>query len=152
LLRQSAESRKPKADERCSFMTAYAELHCHSAFSLLDGAALPEMLVARGMELGLHALALTDHDELGGAVRFATAAREAGLAGLIGAELSVVVPGRGGEEPLLTHLPLLAESRDGYANLSTLVTIARRDSPRGSPRITLDQLAPHTAGLFALTG
>jgi error-prone DNA polymerase len=130
----------------------YAELHCHSAFSLLDGAALPEMLVARGMELGLHALALTDHDELGGAVRFATAAREAGLTGLIGAELSVVVPGRHGEEPLLTHLPLLAESREGYANLSTLVTIARRESPRGSPRLTLDQLASHTAGLFALTG
>jgi error-prone DNA polymerase len=130
----------------------YAELHCHSAFSLLDGAALPEILVARGLELGLHALALTDHDELGGAVRFATAAREAGLAGLIGAELSVVVPGQRGEEPLLTHLPLLAESREGYANLSTLVTIARRESPRGSPRITLDQLASHTAGLFALTG
>jgi error-prone DNA polymerase len=130
----------------------YAELHCHSAFSLLDGAALPEILVARGMELGLAALALTDHDELGGAVRFATAAREVGLAGLIGAELSVVVHGRNGEEPLLTHLPLLAESREGYANLSTLVTIARQESPRGSPRVTLDQLASHTGGLFALTG
>src|SRR6478672_10056475 len=132
-------------------MTAYAELHCHSAFSLLDGAALPEQLVARATELGLAALALTDHDELGGVVRFSTAARDAGLSALIGAELTVAVP-CDDDEPLLTHLPLLAESRDGYANLSTLVTIARQGSPRGEPCVTLDQLASHTVGLFALTG
>src|SRR6478672_2373172 len=132
-------------------MTAYAELHCHSAFSLLDGAALPEQLVARATELGLAALALTDHDELGGVVRFSTAARDAGLSALIGAELTVAVPCDDGE-PLLTHLPLLAESRDGYANLSTLVTIARQGCPRGEPRVTLDQLASHATGLFALTG
>ena len=133
-------------------MTAYAELHCHSCFSLLDGAALPETLVARATELGLAALALTDHDELGGSVRFAIAARDAGLPALIGAELTVAVDGRSGETPLLTHLPLLAESRAGYANLSTLITLARRDSPRGSPSVSLDQVASHAAGLFALTG
>ncbi len=131
---------------------SYAELHCHSAFSLLDGAALPEQLVARATELGLKALALTDHDELGGAVRFATGAHEAGLPAIIGAELTVAVPGDGGGA-LLTHLPLLAESREGYGNLSTLITLARGDaSHRGEPRVTLDQLAAHTAGLFALTG
>jgi error-prone DNA polymerase len=130
---------------------SYAELHAHSCFSLLDGAALPEILVARAVELGLRALALTDHDELGGAVRFATAAREAKLEGLIGAELTVAVAASG-EQPLLTHLPLLAESREGYANLSTLITLARQGSPRGSPCISLDQLASHAAGLFALTG
>src|SRR3954462_10140864 len=124
-------------------MPQYAELHCHSAFSLLDGAALPEVLVARAVELGLKALALTDHDELGGAVRFAGAANEAGLAGLIGAELTVAVPdGVGGRAPLVTHLPLLAESAEGYANLSALVTLARTESPRGSPCVSLDQLAP----------
>src|SRR5436190_20783948 len=118
---------------------SYAELHCHSCFSLLDGAALPEILVARAKELGLHALALTDHDELGGAVRFAGAAREAGLAGLIGAELTVAVDVQG-EDPLLTHLPLLAESREGYANLATRITLARHDaSRRGEPAVTLDQ-------------
>src|SRR3954453_6079476 len=106
----------------------YAELHAHTAFSLLDGAALPEPLVARAKELGLAALAVTDHDELGGIVRFATAAREADLPAIIGAELTVVVPSSGGEtQPLLTHLPLLAESRDGYANLPTLVTLGRQD-------------------------
>src|ERR1035437_743990 len=121
-------------------MTKYAELHCHSCFSLLDGAALPEALVARATELGLAALAITDHDELGGSVRFAMAARDAGLPGLIGAELTVAIHGRNDEEPLLTHLPLLAESREGYANLSTLVTIGRRAHPprsrHDSPRAT----------------
>src|SRR6478735_908982 len=101
----------------------YAELHAHTAFSLLDGAALPEPLVARAKELGLAALAITDHDELGGIVRFATAAREAELPAIIGAEMTVVI--HEGTVPLLTHLPLLAESREGYANLATLVTLAR---------------------------
>src|SRR4051794_32476288 len=129
----------------------YAELHAHTAFSLLDGAALPEPLVARAKELGLAALAITDHDELGGIVRFATAAREVELPAIIGAELTVVVSQR--DESLVTHLPLLAESRDGYANLATLVTLARQDvAHRGEPRVTLDQLAGHAAGLFALTG
>jgi error-prone DNA polymerase len=138
----------------------YAELHAHTAFSLLDGAALPEPLVARARELGLAALAITDHDELGGIVRFATAAREAELPAIIGAELTVVVPSdtrrasnSDRAQPLVTHLPLLAESRDGYANLATLVTLARQDvTHRGEARVTLDQLAAHAAGLFALTG
>ncbi len=128
----------------------YAELHCHSCFSLLDGAALPEVLVARAKELGLAALAITDHDELGGVVRFATAAREAEFAGIIGAELTVMVGSESGG--FLTHLPLLAETREGYANLSTLITLGRRDAPRGSPSVSLDQVASHSAGLFALTG
>jgi error-prone DNA polymerase len=130
----------------------YAELHAHSCFSLLDGAALPEVLVARAKELGLHALALTDHDDLGGIVRFATAAREAEVDGLIGADLTVAIDEGSRGAPLLTHLPLLVESHEGYANLSTLVTLARRDSPRGSPRVSLEQLAAHADGLFALTG
>src|SRR4051812_21000484 len=73
----------------------YIELHCHSAYSLLDGAALPEDLIARAAELGLPALALTDHDELGGAVRFAQAAGEAGIGAIIGAELTLRAEGGG---------------------------------------------------------
>ena len=72
-------------DDRTS---AYVELHCHSAFSLLDGAALPELLIARAADLGYHALALTDHDELGGAVRFAQAGEELGVQAIIGAEIT----------------------------------------------------------------
>ncbi|HWP72358.1 MAG TPA: PHP domain-containing protein [Gemmatimonadaceae bacterium] len=124
----------------------YVELHCHSVFSLLDGASEPEALVARAVALGMPALALTDHDDLGGAVRFAFAARELGLAGILGAELTVLA---GGER---THLVALAESREGYGNLSALITRARMDTTRGDPAVTLDTLARHTHGLFALTG
>ncbi len=132
-------------------MIEYAELHCHSAFSLLDGAALPEVLVSRAKELGLAALAITDHDELGAQVRFATAATEAELPAIVGAELTVAVPHRGKE--LITHLPLLVETHEGYANLSTLITLGRSDvASRGSPQVSLEQLAQHAGGLFALTG
>jgi error-prone DNA polymerase len=125
----------------------YVELHCHSCFSLLDGAALPEVLAARAANLGLPALALTDHDELGGAVRFAQATREVGVEGIIGAEISVVA---GHQAP--THLVLLAETREGYGNLSTLITRARMENPRGEPCVSLELLARHARGLFALTG
>lgn len=149
-------------------LSQYAELHCHSTFSLLDGASDPERLVERALALGLHSLALTDHDDVGGAVRFATAAREASLRGLHGAELTVDVPlpsglerggtilgravGEDGIPRLRTHLLLLCETREGWSNLCTLITRARLDHPRGEPRVTLDQLAAHTAGLFALSG
>jgi error-prone DNA polymerase len=141
----------------------YVELHCHSCFSLLDGAALPEMLAARAANLGLPALALTDHDELGGAVRFAQATREVGIDGIIGAELTVAlsVERRGWSAeraraalhaPRSTHLVLLAETREGYGNLSTLITRARMENSRGEPNVSLELLAQHAGGLFALTG
>ncbi|MBX3173792.1 MAG: PHP domain-containing protein [Gemmatimonadaceae bacterium] len=150
-------------------MTGYAELHCHSTFSLLDGASDPERLVERALTLGMPALALTDHDDVGGAVRFATATREGGLAGIHGAELTVDVPlPRGlerhdapipgrvltneGSPKLRTHIVLLCESREGWGNLCTLITRARLDHPRGEPRVTLEQLAAHTSGLYALSG
>jgi len=120
----------------------YVELHCHSAFSLLDGASPPEALVARAAALGQPALALTDHDDLGGAVRFAQAAREQGVGGIVGVELSVG----------MHHLVLLAESAAGYANLATLVTRARMDRPRGEPSVPLELVARHAAGVVALTG
>ena len=124
----------------------YAELHCHSVFSLLDGASEPEALVARAKALGMPALALTDHDDLGGAVRFAQAAREVGLDGILGTELTLEVDGHP------TYIVLLAETREGYGNLASLITRGRLDHPRGSPRVSLDTLARHTGGLFALTG
>ncbi len=125
----------------------YVELHCHSAFSLLDGASAPEELVARAVIAGQSAIALTDHDELGGAVRFAQAADAAGIAGIIGAELTVQADGA------LQHLTLLATSRIGYGNLSTLITRARMDVPeRGAPSVPFALLTQHAAGLFALSG
>src|SRR5690606_39203652 len=68
----------------------YAELHCHSTFSWLDGASHPEELVTEAARLGLDALALTDHDGLYGVVRFAQAARAVGLPTVFGAEVTLV--------------------------------------------------------------
>ncbi|MYD92382.1 MAG: PHP domain-containing protein, partial [Chloroflexi bacterium] len=65
---------------------AYAELHAHSNFSFLDGASHPEEMAARAAELGLRALAITDHDGVYGAVRFSYAARELGLQPIVGME------------------------------------------------------------------
>ena len=70
----------------------FAELHCHSNFSFLDGASSVEDLVERAVELGLTGLALTDHNGLYGAVRFATAARDAGLRPIVGMEIELLDP------------------------------------------------------------
>ena len=82
----------------------YAELHCHSYYSLLDGASSPEELVAQAHASGLDALALTDHDSLAGAIRFWTAAQRAGLHAVIGAEVTLSDG---------CHLTLLAEDQSG---------------------------------------
>ncbi len=135
----------------------YAELHCHSALSLLDGASLPEALAQRAAELGYPALALTDHDDLGGAVRFATACQAVGLEGILGAELTVRVPDpttRSGHRR--THLVLLAESRDGYRTIASLITHARMHTPRGTPMVPWEVLTQHINArdpqITALTG
>ena len=138
----------------------YVELHCHSAFSLLDGASPPEALVARAAALGQPALALTDHDDLGGVVRFAQAADAAGIDGIVGVELTVVpddtVPGatRALDAPGdVAHVVLLAATREGYGNIATLVTRARMDAAeRGRPSVTLARLLAHGRGTVALTG
>lgn len=121
----------------------YAELHCHSAFSLLDGASNPEELVTYAKRIGLRALAITDHDDMGGVVRFAHAAKEAQLDAIIGTELTML-----GE----SHLTLLASDLDGYKNLCYLITLARSSCERGTPRVSIDQLAAHSKGLIALSG
>ncbi len=78
--------------ERTVASISYAELHAHTNFSFLDGASAPDELVARAVELGLTGLAVTDHDGLYGAVRFTTAAEEAGLHPIIGAEIELLDP------------------------------------------------------------
>ena len=94
----------------------YIELHAHSDHSLLDGVPSPEALVAQAAKLDMLALALTDHDALYGAVRFVLAAREAGIKPILGAEVTL---GDG------SHLTLLVETEEGYANLCHLITLAR---------------------------
>jgi len=87
-------------------VVGYAELHCHSNFSFLDGASYPEELVAEAARLELGALALTDHDGLYGVVRFAEAAKEVGVLTVFGAELTLA--GRG---PDLAGAPVVRRHR-----------------------------------------
>ena len=122
---------------------SYAELHCHSNFSFLDGASDPTELVAEASRLGLIALALTDHDGLYGAVRFAEAARHYDLPTVFGSELSLEADGgrTGRPDPMATHLVVLADGVDGYARLATAITEAQMAGEKGRPRLSLDRLA-----------
>ena len=134
----------------------YAELHCHSNFSFLDGASHPEALVAEAVRHGLGALALTDHDGLYGVVRFHEAAAAAGLATVFGAELTLAPAGpRTGEpDPTGQHLVVLARDPDGYARLSRTIADAHLAAgEKGRPAVQLDDLVGAHGGHWqVLTG
>ena len=121
----------------------YVELHCHSAFSLGDGATSPEALAERAAALGHTHLALTDHDDVGGAVRFSRACSEAGVRPLLGGEITLSDG---------SHLTLIVENPPGWRNLCTLLSEARTQAPRGEPRIAFERVAAHAEGLVALSG
>ena len=121
-----AEYQPPTRIDRRASAAPYAELHCHSNFSFLDGASHPEELVEEAARLGLEALALTDHDGLYGVVRFAEAARAVGVPTVFGAELSLGLPGpqNGEADPRGHHLLVLARDPDGYARLAKTLSEA----------------------------
>lgn len=121
----------------------YVELHCHSAYSFLDGASLPEELVVRADQLGMKALALTDHDGLYGSMIFAQAAKAWGIQPITGSEVTL-------EDG--SHLTLLVESEKGYANLCRLLSEAHLAGEKGSPRLAWSVLAGHAEGLILLSG
>ena len=121
----------------------YAELHCHSNFSFLDGASHPEELAEEAARLGLAALAITDHDGFYGVVRFAEAARPLGLATVFGAELTLGAkhPPNGMADPAGEHLIVLAQGTVGYARLAKAISEAQLAGEKGAPRTMLAQLA-----------
>jgi error-prone DNA polymerase len=121
----------------------YVELHCHSNFSLLDGASHPEELVARAAALGMPALALTDHDAVYGGPRFVSAAREYGLRPILGAELTLTDS---------YHLTLLVENQAGWHNLCYLISRARHQMAKGQAMLPAEELLGCTTGLIALSG
>src|SRR5512139_1221870 len=118
---------------------SYAELHCHSYYSFHDGASSLEELLLRAKELGYGALALTDHDNLCGAMRFAQLTHALGMQGIIGAELTL----KGGY-----HITLLARDRAGYRNLCRLITAAHNAGKRNEPELAPELLKEHAAGLI----
>jgi error-prone DNA polymerase len=135
----------------------YAELHCHSSYSFLDGASEPSVLVEEAVRLGLSALAITDHDGFYGAVRFAEAASEyPSLKTIYGAELSLglTTPQNGVADPEGTHLLVLARGVEGYHRLAGAITEAQlRGDEKGRPLYDLDELAEQAGGRWQiLTG
>jgi error-prone DNA polymerase len=124
----------------------YVELHCHSAFSFLGGASLPEDLATEAQRLGYSALALTDHNGLYGAMAFAHSAQSLGLQAITGAEVTLADGGG-------AHLTLLAETPRGYANLCRLLTEAHLGrADRRDPRLALASLEARQEGLIVLSG
>ena len=123
----------------------YAELHAHSHYSFLDGASSPEKLVEEAVRLGIHALALTDHDGFYGIVRMAEAAEAYELKTVFGAELSLGLskPQQGEADPEGDHLLVLARKEEGYHRLAGAMTSAHlaADAEKGHPIYDLDELA-----------
>src|SRR2546425_1117610 len=122
----------------------YIELHCHSAFSFLDGASLPEQLALTASQLGYSGVALTDHNGLYGSLAFAHEAKQLGIQAITGAELTLLDG---------SHVTLLAETPEGYANLCRLITethLARAD--RRDPRLDFASLEARHEGLIILSG
>ncbi|MEA2296751.1 MAG: error-prone polymerase, partial [Solirubrobacteraceae bacterium] len=133
----------------------YVELHCHSAYSFLDGASLPEELVAAAAKLGYGALALTDHNGVYGSMEHAQAAKALGLRAIHGAELDVT----DSASDRSRHITVLVESRRGWRNLCHLLTRAhahtRPDASRRillPPSVPLEAVLEHSAGLVCLSG
>lgn len=135
----------------------YAELHSHSNFSFLDGASPPEELIEEAARLGLHGLAITDHDGFYGVVRMAEAAEEfPQLKTIFGAELSLGLdtPQNGVADPHGSHLLVLARGQEGYHRLSGAITAAQlAGAEKGRPIYDLDDLAERGGGHWLiLTG
>ena len=136
----------------------YIELHTSSAFSFLDGAALPEVLVDRAAALGYSSLALLDRDGVYGIPRFHKAAVAAGIKPIIGSELTIRANGTSNDPhptsrvPILWRLPVLVEKQEGYRNFCRLVTRMKLSAPKGEGALALEELEGYTAGLVALAG
>ena len=131
----------------------FAHLHLHSQYSLLDGAARIDDLVRRAADLGMPAMALTDHGNMCGAVKFFEAARKAGVKPIIGCEVYVAQGSRhdrgssGSSGSRSWHMLLLAENAKGYHNLCELVTAGFTEGMYYFPRVDREILARHAEGL-----
>jgi DNA polymerase-3 subunit alpha len=136
---------------------SFVHLHCHSEYSLLDGAIRVEDLIRKAKEFGMPAVALTDHGNLYGAVPFYQAKKGSGVKPIIGCDL-YVAPGSmtdknasSGKDAAF-HLTVLASDEDGYKNLVKLVTAAHLEGFYYKPRVDKELLAKHSKGLIVLSG
>jgi DNA polymerase-3 subunit alpha len=136
----------------------FVHLHHHSHYSLLDGACRIDAMVRRARELGMPALALTDHGNLFGAIEFYRAAIDAGIKPILGMEAYVAPEHRSdrrsvkGMKEAHHHLTILAATNAGYRNLLRLSTLAYREGFYYKPRVDKELLSRHAEGLLALSG
>jgi DNA polymerase-3 subunit alpha len=137
-------------------MSEFVQLHVHSEYSLLDGLNSCTELAQRAVELGMPALALTDHGTMYGAVQFYKACKAAGIKPIIGLEAYVAPRGREDRDPQRDrspyHIILLAENDTGYHNLMRLATIAQLEGFYYKPRVDREVLERYNEGLIVLSG
>ena len=133
----------------------FTHLHVHSHYSLLDGLPRPEQLLRQAKEIGLDALALTDHGVMYGAIEFYSLAKKMGIKPIIGCEVYLAPRSLTDKTPKvdakLYHLILLAKNKTGYHNLLKLVTIGELEGFYYKPRIDKEVLKKHSDGLIALS-
>ena len=133
----------------------FTHLHVHSHYSLLDGLAKIDGLVAAALEHKMPALALTDHGSMYGAIEFYKKAKKAGIKPIIGCEVYVAFEKMGDRRPGVDHkryhLVLLAKDKEGYQNLVKLATLAHLEGFYYKPRIDRDLLRAHSKGLIGLS-
>ena len=137
-------------------MGEYVELHARSAFSFLEGASVPEDLVAVAAHLKMPAMALLDRDGVYGSPRFHLAAKKQGIKAHVGAEISVQSPKSKVQSPHVFSLPVLVRNRTGYQNLCRLLTKMKLRAPKhakpGECVVTTEELETYAHGLVCLTG
>ena len=136
-------------------MPDFVHLHIHSEFSLLDGANRIKDLPVRAKELGMKAMAITDHGVMYGVIDFYKACKKEGIKPIIGCEVYVASRTRFDKEPQdkkYYHLILLAKNNKGYQNLSKLVSLGFTEGYYYKPRIDLEILEKYHEGIICLSG
>jgi DNA polymerase-3 subunit alpha len=132
-------------------MPEFCHLHCHTQYSLLDGAARIGTLVDRAAEMGMPALAITDHGNLYGVPEFYEACRKRDVQPIVGCEFYVCADMADRQDRARYHQVLLAKNEEGYRNLIRLSSISYTDGYYYRPRIDRAALRDHSAGLIATT-
>ena len=136
----------------------FVHLHLHSDYSLLDGACDVEKLVDRVHELGMPAVAMTDHGNIFGAVHFVNASHKVGVKPIVGCELYIckkddhVITRTPPDGDTYNHLLVLAENEEGYRNLVKITSEASLHGFYYKPRVSKKFLAEHSRGLIGLSG
>jgi DNA polymerase-3 subunit alpha len=139
-------------------MSQFVHLHLHTDYSMLDGACGVEKLVRRVKELGMPAVAMTDHGNIFGAVEFVNAAHKEGIKPIVGCELYICkkedhnIERTPPDGDTYNHLLVLAENEEGYRNLVKITSEASLHGFYYKPRVSKTFLAEHARGLIALSG